>query len=157
MGQRVLGASQVIAVRAHLPGYGRLHIFKNAAIRTGVYSGVGLSMVLVAWVFVANRAPTLESFALERNLAAAVALALFAAVPVLRFLRLPGPLLASSLVGWSIFALTYRLLCVYFWGLAARYSAVQLFTLGAVLYMILATLSWIGTCISRARGSSVSR
>jgi hypothetical protein len=121
-----------------------------------VYSGVGLAMVLVAWVFVANRAPTLERFALERNVAAAVALVLFAAVPVLRFLRLPGPLLASSLIAWSILALTYRLLCVVFWGLAERYSAVQVFTLGAVLYMILATLSWIGTCIWRARESKIS-
>jgi hypothetical protein len=141
----------VIAVRAHLPGYGRLHVFKNAAIRTGVYAGVGLSTVLVGWVFVANRAPALEPFALERNVAGAVALGLFAAVPVLRFLRLPGPLLASSLIAWSILALTYRLLCVYFWGLAERYSTVQLFTIGAILYMILATLSWIGTCIWRAR------
>ena len=147
----------MIAVRAHLPGYSRLHVLKNAAIRTGVYAGLGLSVVVVAWVFVANRAPELESFALERNLAGAVALALFAAIPVLRFLRLPGPLLASSLIGWSIFALTYRILCVYFWGLAVRYSAMQLFTLGAVLYMIVTTLSWIGTCISRARGSHVSR
>jgi len=141
----------VIAVRAHLPGYSKLHVFKNAAIRTGVYAGVGLAMVLVAWVFVANRAPALEPFALERNIAAAVALGLFAAVPVLRFLRLPGPLLASSLIAWSILAVTYRLLCVYFWGLAERYSTVQLFTIGAILYMILATLSWIGTCIWRAR------
>jgi uncharacterized membrane protein YvlD (DUF360 family) len=147
----------LIAVRAHLPGYGRLHVFKNAAIRTGVYSGVGMSIVLVAWLFVANRAPSLEPLALERNLAASVVLGLFAAFPVIRFLRLPGPLLASGLVGWSIAALTYRLLCVYFWGLAARYSAVHLFTLGSILYMILATLSWIGTCISRARESNVSR
>jgi len=143
----------LLAVRAHLPGYGKLHVFRNAAIRTGVYSGVGLSMVLVAWVVVANRAPSLEVFALERNIAAAVALGLFAAVPVLRFLRLPGPLLASSLIAWCMVSLTYRFLCVYFWGLAARYSAVQLFTLGVILYMILATLSWIGTCISRARGT----
>ena len=146
----------MIAVRAHLPGYSKVHVIKNAAIRTGVYSGVGLSMVLVAWVFVANRAPALEKFALDRNLAAAVALGLFAAVPVLRFLRLPGPLLASSLIAWSILALTYRLLCVHFWGLAARYSAMQLFTLGVILYMILATLSWIGTCIWRSRESNVS-
>ena len=147
----------MIAVRAHLPGYGRLHVFKNAAIRTGVYSGIGSSMVLVAWLVVANRAPSLEPFALERNLAAVVALGLFAAVPVLRFLRLPGPLLASGLIAWSITAITYRLLGIYFWGLAAQISAMQLFTLGTIAYMILATLSWIGTCISRARESNVSR
>lgn len=154
---QAFGSFALIAVRAHLPGYGRLHVFKNAAIRTGVYSGVGSSMVLVAWLVVANRAPSLEPFALERNLAAAVTLGLFAAVPVIRFLRLPGPLLASGLLAWSITALTYRLLGVYFWGLSARYSAVHLFTLGVIVYMIFATLSWIGTCISRARESDVSR
>jgi hypothetical protein len=147
----------LIAVRAHLPGYSKLHVFKNAAIRTGVYSGVGSSMVLVAWLVVANRVPNLEPFALERNLAGAVALGLFAAVPVLRFLRLPGPLLAAGLIAWSITAFTYRLLGVYFWGLSARYGAVHLFTLGVIVYMIFATLSWIGTCISRARESDVSR
>ena len=147
----------MIAVRAHLPGYGRLHVLKNAAIRTGVYAGVGLSLVLVAWIFVANRLPGLEGFALERNLAGAVALGFFAAVPVLRFLRLPGPLLASSLIAWCILALTYRLLSIYFLGLSARYSTVQVFTLGAVVYMILATLSWIGTCIRRVRDSDTSR
>jgi len=144
----------LIAVRAHLPGYGKLHVFRNAAIRTGVYAGVGLAMVLVAWVFVANRAPVLERFALERNVAAAVALVLFASVPALRFWRLPGPLLASGLIAWSILALIYQLLCVAFSGLAERYSAVHIFTLGAVLYMIMATLSWIGTCIWRARESN---
>lgn len=146
----------MIAVRAHLPGYRRLHILKNAAIRTGVYAGVGLALVFTIWVFAANRVPGLESVAQERNLAAAAALLLFAVVPVLRFLRMPGHLLASSLVAWSILAITYRLLSIYFWGLNDRYSAVQVFTLGAVLYMILATLSWIGTCIWRARASDVS-
>jgi hypothetical protein len=121
-----------------------------------VYAGLGLAMVLVAWVFVANRVPALERFALERNIVAAVALGLFAAVPVLRFWRLPGPLLASGLITWSVLALAYRLLCVVFWGLAERYSAVHIFTLGAVLYMIMATISWIGTCIWRARQSNIS-
>ena len=146
----------MIAVQTHLPGYSRVHVIKNAAVRTGVYSGVGLSIVLVAWLVVANRAPSLEQFALDRNLAGAVALGLFAAVPVLRFLRLPGPLLASGLVAWSILALTYRVLCIYFWGLAERFSAMHIFMLGAVLYMIVATLSWIGTCLWRARESNIS-
>ncbi len=146
----------MIAAHAHLPSYSKVHVIRNAAVRTGVYSGVGLSLVLVAWLVIANRAPSLEQFAADRNLAGAVALGLFAAVPVLRFLRLPGPLLASGLVAWSILALTYRLLCVYFWGLAERFSAMHIFMLGAVLYMILATLSWIGTCLWRARESSIS-
>jgi hypothetical protein len=142
-----------IAVRAHLPGYSRLHFFKNAAVRTGVYAGIGLSLVLTSWVFVANRFPALEIFAKERNLAAIVALALFGAIPVLRFLRLPGPLLAAGLVAWSVLSFAYRILCAFFWGLADRFSAVHVFMLGAVIYMLIATVSWIGTCIWRARES----
>ena len=142
-----------MAVRAHMPGYRKLRVFQNAAIRTGVYAGLGLATVFTVWVFVANRIPSLESFALERNLAGALALGVFAAIPVLRFLRLPGHLLASSLISWGILSLAYRVLCFYFWGLSERRSAIQLFALGAVVYMILATLSWIGTCIWRVRES----
>ena len=104
-----------------------------------------MSLVFTIWVFVANRVPFLESVAQERNVAAAAALVLFAVVPVLRFLRMPGHLLTSSLIAWGLLAVTYRLLSIYSWGLQARYSTFQVFTLGAVLYLILATLSWIGT------------
>src|SRR5207245_3929831 len=93
-----------------LPGYRWFHVFRNAAIRTGVYMGVCLTLVFTAWLVIANRAPFLERFALERNIAAAAILAFLAALPVFRFLRMPGHLLASSLIGWFIFCLGYRAL-----------------------------------------------
>jgi len=145
-----------MSVRVELPGYGKLGVFENAAIRTGVYSGLGLSIVFTVWVFVANRVPALESLAFERNLIGAAALGLFAAVPVLRFLRFPGHLLASSLISWTIFAITYRVLCMRFDGLAVRYGAAHIFALGAVLYLILATVSWLGTAIWKALTSHTS-
>jgi len=43
-----------------------------------------------------------------------------------------------------------------FAGLAERFSAVQIFVLGAVLCMLVVTLSWIWTIIRRARASHVS-
>ena len=140
-----------MAVRAHLPGYRRLHLLRNASVRMGVYTGICLSIVLVGWIVIANRVPFLERFALERNIAAAALLGLISLVPVLRFLRMPGPLLASTLIGWAIFSLTFRVLCIFFWALRDRYSAVQIFVLGAVVYMIVVTISWLGTIISRAR------
>lgn len=143
-------------VRTHVPDYGRLHMARNAAVRTGVCSGVGLSLVFVAWLFIANRVPEFEHFALERNLIAASALALLAFVPVVRFIRLPGNLLAASLIAWGILTLTYRILCVHFWSLSERYSASQVFILGGIVYMITATLSWIGICIWKARASHVT-
>jgi hypothetical protein len=127
---------------------------QNAAVRTGVYAGIGLAVSFTVWVVLANRVPALEVFARERNVAGAAAVALFAAIPLLRFLRLPGHLLASSLIAWGTLSLWYRLLCFYFSGLAERHSAMQIFTLGAVVYMILATVSWIGTCLWRIRRQS---
>jgi hypothetical protein len=147
-----------MTVRAHLPAYGSLHVFRNASVRTGVYVGVILSAVFSGWVIVANRVPFLDRFWLVRNLAAVSILGLIALIPVLRFWRMPGNLLASSLVAWALFSLSYRVLCMFFAGLAdaERFSATQIFVLGALLYMLVVTLSWIWTIIRRARASHVS-
>jgi hypothetical protein len=144
-------------VRAHLPGYRRLHFLANAAVLTGVYTGVALALTFTLWLIVANDFPVFEKFARERNLAGAVALAVVALVPILRFWRLPGNLLMSGLLAWAIMSLAYRLLCIHFIGLAARNSATHVFTLGAVVYLIAATVCWIGTCIWKLRESDASR
>src|SRR5271168_4310403 len=105
-------------IRAHLPAYDAFHPFRNASVRTGLYVGFALSMAFGGWVIVANRVPFLEPFALARNLAAVTVLGLIALIPVLRFWRMPGYLLASSLVAWVTLSLFYRVLCMYFRGLA---------------------------------------
>ena len=145
-----------MSIRSNLPGYRWFHVFRNAAVRTGVDTGVCLTLVFVVWLVIANHVPFLERFALERNIAAAAVLAFLAAVPVLRFLRMPGNLLASGLMGWIIFSVSYRILCVVYQGLGNRLSTFHLFMLGAVVYMILTTLCWIGTIIRRARAAHVS-
>jgi small-conductance mechanosensitive channel len=145
-----------MTVSAQLPGYRRFRKFRNAALRTGVYSGVGMSLVLVGWVLVANRVPFLESFARERNLAAALLIGGLATIPVLRFMRLPARLLLSSLIAWSIVSLSYRALCMHFPTLSSRYSSFQIFMLGAVVYLIFATLSWVCAAIWRVREASAS-
>jgi hypothetical protein len=145
-----------MSVRAEFPGHELTHVFHNAGVRTGIYTGVALAMGFTTWLYVANRVPAFESVALQRNVIAATLLGVIAALPVLRFLRSPGNLLVSSLIAWGILAFMYRGLCVHFDALADRYSAPQIFALGAVVYMILATLSWIGTCIWRTRESHIS-
>jgi hypothetical protein len=139
-----------------MPAYGSFHVFRNASVRTGVYVGVFLSVAFSAWVIVANRVSLLDRFALVRNLAAVALFCLLALIPVLRFWRLPGNLLASSLVGWLLFSLAYRILSMDFPGIEERYSAVQVFVLGAVLYMLVVTISWLGTIIRRVRASDMS-
>ena len=138
-------------VRPHLPGYRWFFVFRNAAVRTGVYVGVCLTLVFTAWLVIANHAPFLERFALERNIAAAAILGFLAAVPIFRFMRLPGHLLASSLIAWLIFSINYRALCLIFHRLSTRLSTFHVFMLGAVVYMILTTLCWIVATIWRAR------
>jgi uncharacterized membrane protein YvlD (DUF360 family) len=146
-----------MSVRAHLPGYRRFHVFRNAAIRVGTYVAVALSLVFTTWLFLANHIPFLDRFALERNIAAALLLCLFALIPILRFLRLPGHLLASGLVAWLIFSLYYRVLCLFFQKLGDWHSTIQVFMYGAVVYMIVATLSWIGMAIWKVREAHISQ
>src|SRR5580658_911836 len=74
----ILGAHRLMTVRAHLPAYESFHVFRNASVRTGVYVGIILSIVFSGWVIVANHVPSLDRFALARNLAAVVLLGLVA-------------------------------------------------------------------------------
>ena len=143
-------------VRTNLPGSRRLDFLHNAAIHTGVYTGVCLSLVFTAWLVIANQVPFLERFAFERNVAGAGVFVFLAAVPVLRFLRWPGNLLASSMIAWVIFSVLYRVLCVIYHGLSDWHSTFQVFMVGAVSYMMFTTLSWIGAIIRRARAAEIS-
>jgi len=140
-----------MSVRAHLPGYRWFQVFRNAAIRIGVYTSVCLALVFTAWLFLANRLPLIERLAVERNVVAAVLLCLCALIPVFRFLTLPGHLLASGLVAWLLFSSYYRVLCLFFRHLSDLRSTFQVFMYGTVVYMILSTLSWIAVTIWRAR------
>jgi len=145
-----------MSVRAHLPGYRWFHVFPNATIRIGIYAAFGLILVFSTWLFLANRVPFLERLAAERNIAAGLLLGLFALIPILRFLRMPGHLLASGLVAWLIFCSYYRVLCLFFRKLGDWHSTIQIFMYGAVVYMIVATLSWIGVAIWKVREAHFS-
>jgi hypothetical protein len=128
----------------------------DSALRTGVWSGISMVVVFVAWLFIANRVSASEKFALERNVVAASILAILFMVPVVRFMWHAGRLLASSLAAWWIFSISYRLLCIGFSSLSERYTPMRVFILGSVVCMILATLSWIATLIWRTRESHIA-
>jgi hypothetical protein len=126
----------------------------RVAVRTGVYVGVSLSVVFSAWLVTANRVPALERLAVPRNIAAACLLGAIAAIPVLRFFRAPSEMWLSSVLAWGIFTLTYGTLCWQFPMLDQHFTTCQLFVLGAIVYLLLATLSWIGTIVWRVRAHS---
>jgi hypothetical protein len=129
---------------------------RNVPVRVGIYTGICLSLVFAMWLVLANRVPLLERLALERNIIAVVGLVFFASLPILRFYRSPGDLLVSGLLAWTLLSITYRLLCMVFVLLNERYSAFHVFVLGAVTYLIFATLSWIGMIIWKVRSADVS-
>jgi hypothetical protein len=131
-------------------------VLHDSGVRTGACAGVGMGVTFIAWIVIANRVPSLENFALQRNVIGAAVLLVFFLAPVVRFMWQPGRLLVSSLIAWSILTFAYRALCIYFSALSERFSAVQVFTLGAFVCMILAALSWVGTCIWRVRESHMA-
>jgi hypothetical protein len=141
---------------AHLLGYWFLRPFRSSAWRTGISVGVCLSIVLTAWLFLANRVPALNRFAWERNLTAAAAAGLFAVLPVMRFVRSPRRLFVSGLVAWTILSFVYRVSSIYFSSLASRMGAFHLFMLGSVLYSFAAVLAWIGSALWGVRDNHVS-
>jgi hypothetical protein len=125
----------------------------HAAFRVGVYVGVALSVSLTTWIIVANRVPFLEPFDRERNLIAATVIGLFALIPIMRYMSAPRSLLASGLVAWTILSFVYRLLCLHFPGLYNVRTPAQVLMLGALFYLISATVAWMIALVWRVRQS----
>lgn len=135
------------------PGYRWFHVLRNAPIRIGTYTGVWLSIVLTTWILIANRVPFLEPLARQRNMFASALLILITAIPIIRFLRSPAELLISGLLAWTLLTFTYVILTLFFSLLEEYYSAFHVFVLGAVVYLVFATLSWVGIIVWRARAA----
>jgi hypothetical protein len=139
------------------PGFHWFGFLRDAALRTGVYAGFSLSLIFSAWLLIANRVPYLEPLATERNIIAAALLGLFAAFPILRFFRHPSHLLTSGLLAWALLTFTYRVFSFKFDLLEEHYTAAHVFVLGAIIYFVVATISWIGTIIWRVHATSSSQ
>jgi hypothetical protein len=143
--------------RENESAYSWLTIFGDRAVRMGIYTGTCLGITFSLWMYVANRVPSLERFASQRNAAAAVMLGLFAVIPTMKYFRDPGKMLTASLIGWTILTFFYRLMCSFYGLLSEKYSPFHIFMLGAVLYLIAGTISWIGRVIWRVRETNGSR
>jgi hypothetical protein len=136
---------------SRLPGYDSLHFLRTEWLRMGVYLGICCSLVLVAWLVVANRMAGLERFALERNIAAAGAIALLMIIPALRFARSPSRMLMSGVTGWALFSLVYRFMEIFFNRLETRMGGFHVFMLGAIVYGFVAAFTWIASLVLAAR------
>ncbi|HTG31044.1 MAG TPA: hypothetical protein VK818_22720 [Methylomirabilota bacterium] len=131
----------------------QFQVSRGSAVRIGLLAGGALSLAFSGWMYLANRVSVFDRISVERNLAAAAIMGVLAFIPVLSFFREPASLLISSLISWSILTVTYWTLSMFFSALREWYSPFEVFMLGAVLYLIAATVSWIGRCIWKARSA----
>jgi hypothetical protein len=121
------------------------------ALRTGLRMGVLLSIILTAWLILANRVGVLDRLAIVRNAAALAVLFLIAFEPIARFRNSARDLLVSGGIGWAIGSLCYFGWTMYFNRLSLRMGAFHIFVLGAAVYIFMAAVVWIGGLIRIAR------
>lgn len=137
------------------PGQKSSRLVRNAAVRVGIGIGVAASLVLIAWVFLANRVPSLESFAMERNVAAEAVLGFLLLIPVVLFFRRPGRLLVCGLTAWFALSFSFWLLALYFTALSERWSTFQVVMKGVVGYLIAMVVAWVVSAVQRVRRAKV--
>lgn len=124
----------------------------RTALRTGVYLGALLNIVMIGALVTANRFPRLEPYALERNAASYGLFVLFLLIPVIRFLTRPAQMFAAGLVGWVLFVAGYDLAGLYFHNLFdVLRTPFEALVEGCVLYGIAAVTVWVVRMIFYAR------
>jgi len=119
---------------------------------TGLYTGALLIIVMLAALVAANRFPSLEPYAFERNAAFAGLFVLIMLLPVLRFLNRPKKMFASAMIGWVLFAGGYNLAGLYFRDLFdVLRTPFQALVEGTAVYGVLAGISWVVVILLHAR------
>jgi hypothetical protein len=116
----------------------------GSVIRTGIYCGSLLIIVALAALVVANRAPSLEKYAFERNATCYTIFVLLMLVPVVRFLTRPIQMFASAMLAWGMFVMVYDAAGFYFRDLfVVLRTPLQALAEGTVVYGIFAVGSWV--------------
>jgi hypothetical protein len=133
------------------PSEVRLFRWSHPCLILGTVTGACLAGIAVAWLLVANRAPSLAQFAFERNVIAGAAIGILMLLPFLLFLGSPGRIFVSGVIAWTILALAYDVLEILFGRLGTRLGSFHLFMLGAVVFGILAVLDWVALLLLAAR------
>jgi hypothetical protein len=120
---------------------------------TGIYTAALLIIVMLAALVAANRVPSLEPHALERNAASYCLFVLFMMIPIARFWNQPLRMFGSAMIGWVLFVGAYDVAGMVFRNLAesVRHDPFLALIEGAVVYGLCAVVFWVGEMILHAR------
>jgi len=124
----------------------------HPALRTGICTGALLIVTMLGALVTANRIPSLERYALERNAIFYTLFVLLMLVPVCRFLNRPQQMFTASMIGWILFVGAYDLAGMYFGSLFdVLRTPFQALVEGAVVYGVFAGGSWVAGMLFHAR------
>ncbi len=129
----------------------------SPALRTGLYTGSLLIIVMTGSLVAANRLSWLDNRALERNAASYGLFVIFMLIPICRFLNRPVKMFASAMIAWSIFVIAYNIAGLFFHNLfEAVRTPFVLFIEGAIVYGVCAVGSWVGSMALQARQQPIA-
>src|SRR5271163_2288540 len=124
----------------------------SPALRTGLYTGALLVLVMVVSLSAANRLPWLESRALERNAACYGLFVLFMLIPVARFWNRPPRMFSAGVLAWSMFVVAYDISGFFFRNLfQILRSPFEALLEGILVYGVCAVVAWVGGMALLAR------
>ena len=126
---------------------------RGPILRTGIYTGALLIIVMWAALVAANRMASLEPYALERNAASYSLFLLFMLIPAARFWNRPFRMFASATIAWVLFAATYEAAGIVFHNLfdSLRHNPLLVLMEGIFVYGLLAVGSWVMEMAIHAR------
>lgn len=129
----------------------------SPALRTGLYTGALLIIVMVGSLVAANSLSWLDNRALERNAASYGLFVIFMLIPICRFLNRPLKMFTSAMIGWSMFVLAYDVAGFFFHNLfEALRTPFNAFIEGAIIYGVCAVGSWVGGMALQARQQPIA-
>jgi hypothetical protein len=123
------------------------------AIVAGCYIGAMLTVTMLGALVLANRVPSLEGYAFERNAACSALFGMLMLLPVLRFLNRPVRMFISSMTAWLILTVAYDFAGIYFRNLfsALQRTPFEVLIEGTIVYGVVAVAAWVFAMILHAR------
>jgi len=122
------------------------------AVLTGIYVGALMIVVMFGALVAANRYPSLEPYALERNAISYGAFMILFLVPVLVFMKRPAHMFISAMISWGLFVISYNIAGLFFRNLfSVLRTPLEALVEGGLAYGILAVVIWVARMCLHAR------